>query len=685
MFDIDKYMHKPFFERECEPHNHCGPMHHEKPRFTMTEDVEHAARLMRETIDRLLKFEERVKRECADLAKNLSSDNVIFKNTMHEAWTTFLMEVKNEVNVFESTVNADLELFKSGIETEYATYKDSVNERLSAYVQDYETRMSALSESIQDQYNSFVEATNARIDANNETVSQALADYQRKLTTELNTFEQTMNAQYATFTESVGNSFHEFRETWEQIITERLAAQDGRISDAEMYMRANLEASLATMIGDMHANGEFADIIEGEVFNDLESKSKYEYHHATTAQGASVCAEFAKANRRVFYVPYGEVLEITETLDLTGLDVEINGAVKVAFNGVGVIVGDVSNSSEARRVFIRNVYHSLYKNGDISVRVQGCMNADVNIGSAKAVQFYADGDSNHSAIAYSTFHVGKCDIMQITDKADTDNIGWINENTFVNCRVMQKFSIEGKTYHHNNNVFIKPCFEGADMVLSNCQRNKFYDLRSEGDFTLTLGADTANNYVGMNYYFDNFTALAGVVTDNGVSNIVTTSHLADLDKVMFYNVNAFTLAKNLYEVDGVANMVANEETFTVNAWARFFENKVVPVEGVNALWLKTDAKNMRVVVTPLDVNRVAMENDPLVYVGLKKQGEDGVYNPGANINEAFILIKDPAVKYLNVSVTNGGTQADYRFVTGYAYYAPHNFAKAAVIGDYFKN
>ena len=121
MLEIDKYMHKPFFDREpdCKP----GPGHvPHKPRYTMTEEVEHTARLMRETIERLLKFEERAKAELGDLSRQLTSDNVIFKNAMHESWTTFLMEVKNEINVFEGNIEADIRLFKTEIETDYYNF-----------------------------------------------------------------------------------------------------------------------------------------------------------------------------------------------------------------------------------------------------------------------------------------------------------------------------------------------------------------------------------------------------------------------------------------------------------------------------------------------------------------------------------------------------------------------------------
>lgn len=265
MFEIDKYMHKPFFG------DGCDKPRHEKPRYTMTEEVEHTARLMRETIERLLKFEERAKNELADLSKHLTADNVIFKNAMHEAWTTFLMEVKNEVNVFEGNIEADIRLFKTEIETNYANLADSLGTMMDEFETEYTGKLTDLTESLQAQYNSFVEAVNARCDAHNETVSAALTDYQQKLNTELNSFEQTVNATVANFTESMGNSMHEFRTSLEQTVTERLAAQDGKISDAEMYMRTNLTATVTTLIGDMHANGEFADIIEGEVFNDLET------------------------------------------------------------------------------------------------------------------------------------------------------------------------------------------------------------------------------------------------------------------------------------------------------------------------------------------------------------------------------------------------------------------------------
>lgn len=276
--DIESYMHKPFFDREHHhdhehPHNSlCPDFHHVKPKYTMTEEVEHTARLMRETIDRLLKFEERAKRELADLSKNVMSDNVIFKNAMHESWTTFLMEVKNEVNIFEETVNADIEMFKTQVETDYATLRDDVNERIAENLKTFNEKLTQYVNEYQEAFDAFVANINSRLDEFNTNHAQAFADFQRHITTELNTFEQTMSVKHETFVESVNTTLHTFKETWEDIINERLAAQDGRISDAEMYMKTNLEATITTLIGDMHANGDFSEIIQGEVFNDIQRK-----------------------------------------------------------------------------------------------------------------------------------------------------------------------------------------------------------------------------------------------------------------------------------------------------------------------------------------------------------------------------------------------------------------------------
>lgn len=398
MFDIDKFMTKPFIDNEhgpgCPPPPFSRPPFPEKPRYTMTEEVEHTARLMRETIDRLLKFEQRVKDDIDTLSKNVMSDNVIFKNTMHEAWTTFLMEVKNEINVFEGNIEADIRLFKSEVETDYANLsedcRNQIAENLATYEQkvadyeakyetewaafktSYEQAFTELRTSIQAQYNAFVNAVNSRIDEHNESCAQAFADYQRKLNTELNSFENTINTNYATFTESMGNSMHEFRTSLETTVNERLANQDGKISDAESYMKTNLEATVTTVIGDMHANGDFAEIIEGEVFNDLQRKvdgfgRMSILYFGAVADGETDCYDaftlayqHARATKKAIFVPRGTYY-LSAPLNIeTGFEIcgdyqktiikTVNGFIKAAKSVKDLYVHDMNIEGGARGI-----------------------------------------------------------------------------------------------------------------------------------------------------------------------------------------------------------------------------------------------------------------------------------------------------------------------------------------------
>lgn len=91
----------------------------ERPRYTMTEEMEHAVAEIRATITRLIKFEKRLDEKTEDMLKHISGDNVLFKNTFAEGYRQFLIEVKNEVNTFEEDINSALSLFKSTLEADY--------------------------------------------------------------------------------------------------------------------------------------------------------------------------------------------------------------------------------------------------------------------------------------------------------------------------------------------------------------------------------------------------------------------------------------------------------------------------------------------------------------------------------------------------------------------------------------
>jgi hypothetical protein len=302
----------------------------EKPRYTISENVEYAVREMKATIDRMLKFENRVKKDIADLSSQVSSDNVIFKDTLYNAWQIFQQELKNEVNLFESNVDATVSLFQTDVESNYS----NLSEELNGQVTTLESKYLEL-------YNTFSDNISKRIDTNNATVTQAFNDYKGSLTTEVNAFELSVNEIVDTFTQSINNTINTFKQTWEQIITDRLRVQDDRISDNEMYMKTNLANSIQALLSDLHQSGEFSEIIQGEIFNDLTDKINKTATYVTPqmygAKGDGVtddtlaiqkCVIHAYKNNEVAHIPNG-IYKISKPIIVYGSSNELAGGVRI--------------------------------------------------------------------------------------------------------------------------------------------------------------------------------------------------------------------------------------------------------------------------------------------------------------------------------------------------------------------
>lgn len=689
MFD---YTEKQLFANGCFP-----PEKPDKRHFTVQEDMQHATRQMRETIARMLRFEERTRKEFEDLMRQMTSDNVLFKTTMNEAHTLFLQEVKNEVNMFEANVSATISLFQKDIETNYATLSDDVrtvvSENLASMVADFEAFKTAreqafteLSNSLNEQYTAFAENVNTRIDNNNQTHSQAMADYQRHLTTELNTYEQTMTASFDNFVSGINTTIETFRDTWETVITERLNEQDAKLSDAEMYMKTNLTATATTLIGDMADNGDFAEILEGELFNNLENKTRRDFCTATFFESLPSVVEFCKVHNRIFYVPYGETLDIDEALDLTGLDVAIYGEVNVTHHGVGLIVGGNSHTGDIRNIYIRNVKHASYSNGDISVRCVGLMRGKVEIERADVIQLYADGDIDEiHSIGYSSFDIGTCRKLILIDKEGADGLGWINENIFNINRVTEELLIEGHTFSHDNNVFLKPCLEGAKLTLKKCCRNKFYDVRSEGNFSASFDENSKYNYVLNNFHWGSV-QLQSAVVDNGIDNIFTNSIYEAMEYLPFYIINEKTVNGDKYEISFPDRFSASNGKVTpTQQYAKLLNDVIVPVDKISFVGMESDKGTFQLYVTPLDANKNAIKTKPLDYTGGIIQNASGTYQPSTEVSKVFIEILDPSVKYLKLTLDTAiSSVKPFENLVLYALAKKHNATSLHILGEYLK-
>lgn len=260
--------------------NDKKPFHHgvgglfppEKPRFTLSEDMLHMMNEMRNTIDRMMKFERRVEDEVHDLMSKLTSDNVLFKDTFSAAYNLFTQEIKNEVNLFESNLDNTIKLFVDNLKSDYDGLAEEVQNQHVENLKEYEKKLKEYEAEITAEYDTFKQKIEAEIENGNNANAEASADFQRKLTTELNMFTADMNQKFKNFTDTVSVANETFKNTWSEIVEDRLDAQDNKLESAYVYMKTNLEATVRTELGDMYDSGDFASILEGEVFNDIQEK-----------------------------------------------------------------------------------------------------------------------------------------------------------------------------------------------------------------------------------------------------------------------------------------------------------------------------------------------------------------------------------------------------------------------------
>lgn len=150
----------------CESmHNPCGTFPKDKPRYTMTEELEHTAQQMRETINRLLRFEERLKADYEDIKISTTNDNTLFKSVMRESWATFIESVKNEINDFESNVDNTIALFQKDIESNYGIFTEEIKSRVKAYALEVEQKAEAFETENLRLFKEFKAEASARIDS----------------------------------------------------------------------------------------------------------------------------------------------------------------------------------------------------------------------------------------------------------------------------------------------------------------------------------------------------------------------------------------------------------------------------------------------------------------------------------------------------------------------------------------
>ena len=561
-------MFNPTEEKRFLHNANTGVFPPEKPRFTMTEDIHHTKRRMEEVIDRLLKFEERVKNDMYDISRSLTSDNVIFKDTMNTAYLTFLQEVKNEVNLFESNVDNSIKLFQSDIETNYATLDERVFAKVDELENKYDEDFTTFKTSIQELTNSFMEGVNSRIDANNSTFEQAFADYQQKSTTKINMFEATVNNTVENFVESVNNSIQVFRETWEQIITERLNSQDSKLDDAELYMRTNLVGTVTALVGDMESQGKFAEIIEGEIFNDFEKK--------VASNGVSVLSfgaigngidddtsaiQTAINNSNKIYLPKG-TYKVTSTLiipkepesetgrnkvviygDFEQTIIKFEGSGNVIENNADLIIKDVWVEGNG------NNDNGLYNSGN--VKMYRCR---FNNNGKNGLMFDETSHSAHNIIDTSTFYKNKMNgIYCVTNiEAQKTAIKILNSYCCNNGSMEEnKAEISG----NGNGILLGACL-GVSVLNCVCEYNHGSGLliRNNGNYGI-------HNVTVVGNYFEG-NRLANIYVNNDNTDLIYEEIFIKSNYYSVYPITDGNYYENSLLSEGRKTIVNNSNKIT---------------------------------------------------------------------------------------------------------------------------
>lgn len=240
-------------------------------------------------------------------------------------------------------------------------------------------------------------------------------------------------------------------------------------------------------------------------------------------------ADYCRTNKRQFFVPRGTTIRIVSEVNLVGvLQVQIEGRINVDYEGIGLVIGHTSVQAVPSRFFLFDVSGI----GQPSVRVQGIKNTDLIIQNSNYVQFYADETSSTTdSSSYSNFNPGKIDKLEFYE---APGFSWITELNIYGGRFKDiRLGNPEAEYYVNNVIFYKPCVENGDIYFVKANRNKMYDVRSEGGTKLHFQNKSGRNVITDNYisHFGRIDGSFTIVEDNGRENMVVSSMQQTLTRV----------------------------------------------------------------------------------------------------------------------------------------------------------
>ena len=387
-------------------------------------------------------------------------------------------------------------------------------------------------------------------------------------------------------------------------------------------------------------------------------------HNDTNAIQAS--ADYARTNSLKFHMPAKTFLSDTVTITEVR-QIEIEGIINLSSNTQAL------NIFESTQDYACNIYINRVNTGDIVMK--GLNTADVRIQRAWKLDLVADATENHHWIAYCKFYLGFVNELNIYDDGTSSSSQYlyVNENLFEGGRFARvNIGTNGSSYHHENNLFMKPLCEGTTITLDYAKANIFLDARLEGTSVINFTAESFANIINQEWstteqgYYNPKDMLRSNITINDSSN--------GKNKVFSNNfVNEYTLRALSY-YDNPNSITTNDYSLapaTTDPYLYQSDIVKLPDSGVFCISLSGDnAKLSKLIIRCYDSSKNLITSAPatsLIYNSptLAWNNSYNGYTNGGYSNDykwALIAPNNPTVKYIDVKIRaiSGGTQQYYK-------------------------
>lgn len=349
----------------------------------------------------------------------------------------------------------------------------------------------------------------------------------------------------------------------------------------------------------------------------------------------------AKQQGKGLYVPNGKYYCSDDVVIDEILNVWIDGEIVMAEGKTLKIIG--GRGSESYDLMVRRVSGG-------KLQICGFFNSYIKVMGATELELYANGDLDywHHAMAYNEVTLGRIETFRIFSEGTVE--GWINENTFYGGRIFNLF-IDGN-YPHNHNIFYNPKIENGTIEINRGSQNRLYDVRLEGENTITFGSNAHSNKVFNSWNGNSagpaFSLSSPKYTDNGVGNEVIGASRMELESVELMNINSERFNMELFD--------KNEEKLSaVASYQNIYGSGIHEIDKNFGINVESDQPLFRIRVTLYDENKNKIRDDNAIEgSALDYYSSNEYFGTRFNLDRLYVAIKKGYdAKYFSVDVITG--------------------------------